>query len=341
MAPYVTFLLDLAAERDNRAIADTVRYAPDSVHVPRNAFVWKIVCDSNGTVSIRASAKGRPILIAAATLENGQIRARRQREPNVPTGPQWGFVAAALAAELAIAGTADDAVVVEPITDDESRYLRGAQDDIDTEFRYADQPPKSKKTATGLMPLGIAAAIVAVAMIVVPVVRRAASRVNEPAPSPPPAPPTPAAPPVPVSLEAQVAAAPSFAAAIALAKGDPSGALLARYPKLTLAEVDVPAETSVGLVQKDAESERGKRMCAKGTIEGIQRTDVERRRVFVGRLRQDDGDVIAFTALGTTGDLIRRSKAKFCGAVIGTDGDAVVLVGMFDLAENRMPLVEQ
>ena len=51
--------------------------------------------------------------------------------------------------------------------------------------------------------------------------------------------------------------------------------------------------------------------------------------------------MIAFVALGTTGDLIKRSRTKFCGAVIGAAGDAVLLVGMFDLPENRGPIVEQ
>jgi hypothetical protein len=94
-------------------------------------------------------------------------------------------------------------------------------------------------------------------------------------------------------------------------------------------------------VQKDPDAERGKRMCAEGVIEKIERMDVDRRKVFVGRLRQADGDTIAFTALGTTGDLIKRASAKFCGAVTGTTGDAVAIVGLFDLPENRSPLVEQ
>lgn len=74
---------------------------------------------------------------------------------------------------------------------------------------------------------------------------------------------------------------------------------------------------------------------------GIERRDLDRGKIFVGGLRQADGDAVAFTSLGTTGDLIKRASAKFCGAVTGIEGDAVVLVGLFDLPENRTPLVEQ
>jgi hypothetical protein len=98
-------------------------------------------------------------------------------------------------------------------------------------------------------------------------------------------------------------------------------------------------------VQKDAEPEYGKRLCIRGTIASITRSDVATGKRFVGRLVAADGDAggdtVEFVALGTTGDLLRGSAATLCGAVVGLRGDAPVLVGLFDLPENRSPLVEQ
>ncbi len=345
----MTFLLDLGAERDNRAIPDSVHYTPDPQRFPHSGFFWKIVCDADGTVSIRVNVGGKLRLIAAAHWD-GTLETLRQRDPNVPTGPQWGFVTAALEAELIkrlASGEPADPDLLDPISDEDARYLKGADPaKLDTTNRYTTPVQSAAKPNRGLTPPWIALFIAMAAVTIVVMVKRDK---QEAAPPPTPAPvevaptamPTPAPPPPSAPIEAQVAAAPSFSAAIALAKNDASGTLLARYPKLTWAEVDGPAETSIGHVQKDAEAERGKRMCTEGVIEKIERTDVDRRKVFVGRLRQADGDVVAFTALGTTGDLVKRSSAKFCGAVTGANGDDVALVGLFDLPENRSPIVEQ
>lgn len=111
--------------------------------------------------------------------------------------------------------------------------------------------------------------------------------------------------------------------------------------KLRWEDVDVPAETSFGHVLKDPEAERGKRMCAEGAIAGIQRRDLGPRKTFQGTLRVNDVDAVAFIAVGTTGELIRGSKARFCGVVTGMWSTSVALVGMFDLPENRTPIVEQ
>jgi hypothetical protein len=100
-------------------------------------------------------------------------------------------------------------------------------------------------------------------------------------------------------------------------------------------------ETSVGHVQKDEEAERGKRLCVEGTIDSIERRDVAGRKRFVGRLALANGDVVEFVALGTTGALIKRSTATLCGAVVGKRDGRPVLVGLFDLPENRSPTVEQ
>ena len=340
MPHYLSFLLDLGAERENRAIPDSVRHTPDPSIRPTSAFHWKVVCDAAGTISIRADVKGKLTLIAASAWGAGGLGELRQREANVPTGPQWGFVAAAIEAELAkriASGALADPSLLDPISDVEASYLLGADiSKLDTTFRYNEPVKEPPKPRTGLTLPWIALGVAMIACTVFVMWKR--DRAKTASPPVAAAPPTPE-PSVTPPVEDQIAAAPTFAAAIALAKHDPM--LLARYGKLTWAEVDGAAETSIGHVQKDAEAERGKRMCAEGVIEKIERKDLDRRKVFIGRLRQADGDVIAFTALGTTGDLIKRAPAKFCGAVTGIDGDAVLLVGLFDLPENRTPLVEQ
>ena len=78
-----------------------------------------------------------------------------------------------------------------------------------------------------------------------------------------------------------------------------------------------------------------------GQIDRIERRDLEKRKVFVGRMHMPDGDAVEFVAVGTTGELVKRSTSKFCGVVIGRANDAAKLVGMFDLPENATPLVEQ
>lgn len=158
-------------------------------------------------------------------------------------------------------------------------------------------------------------------------------------------------PPVPESPEVRLAKAASFEEAIALARPvlvdttDQLGEgarLLASYAtaKLRWAEVDVPAETTLGHIEKDPERERGKRLCATGEILQIVRRDVGGRKVHVGRLRTADSDEVTFVAVGTTGELVKRSTGRLCGAALGMSGTAVSILGMFDFEENRLPLVE-
>ncbi len=91
-------------------------------------------------------------------------------------------------------------------------------------------------------------------------------------------------PPPPPSLELQIATAPSLSRAIALAVpqlgdgADNEGAwMLARYGSARLTWNDAYVaehETSFGLVLKDSDRERGKRMCATGKVRDIERQDL-------------------------------------------------------------------
>lgn len=102
-------------------------------------------------------------------------------------------------------------------------------------------------------------------------------------------------------------------------------------------------ETSVAKVMKDSRAERGKRMCVKGSIIQIARDG----DLFVGLMGTGGyglGDVVHFFAAGSTGELVQRSRGRFCGVVTGRftysnagggTTHAVDAVGMFDLPENR------
>jgi hypothetical protein len=142
---------------------------------------------------------------------------------------------------------------------------------------------------------------------------------------------------VPLTIDQRVAAAATLPEALALAQ-PLSTTLLARYAvaKLKLAEVDA-AETTLPLVEKDYRSELGKRVCITGEVRRIERADLDGRKVFVGELLAEGDDRVTYLAVGSTGELVKRTRARFCGVVTGK----LELVGMFDLPENRAPIVEQ
>ena len=114
---------------------------------------------------------------------------------------------------------------------------------------------------------------------------------------------------------------------------------------LKWSDVGVPKnETSFALVHKDSDAARGKRMCFGSTVIQIAKEKVDGGALFEGLLLAGNQQLARYIAVGSTGDLVERSDARFCGVVIGTydysnsgggKGHAVSLVGMFDLPENR------
>lgn len=359
VAYYVTFLLDLAGEGENRAIAWSVRHAPAADVKPTTAFVWKVTCDAAGNVIVGAIERGKLRVIATARWRELELRSFKQAEPTVPTGYQWNLVEAAVTA-LQIERAAEEPPTPGPTEDIESieAKLRSRErdwgDDVGPPPARVPSTDGGRKRRAGLALAAIGGGVISLAGVVGVLASReekpaAPSGARTPVTTPPrPAPPAP--PPEPVTIEDKVGWATSFAQAVQIARPQmtdttdeigPAAALLARYPKAVWADVDVPAETTVPLVLKDPERERGKHVCASGTIERIERRDVDQRRVYIGRLVTKDGDAVAFVALGTTGELVKRSPGTLCGVAIGRAGDAAKLVGMFDLPENRTPLVEQ
>jgi hypothetical protein len=359
---YVTFLLDLAGEGENRAIEWSVRHAPAADVKPTTGFVWKVTCDAAGNVIIGALERGKLRVIATARWRELTLSSFKQAEPNVPTAYQWNLVEAAVTA-LQIKRAAEEPPIPGPtenIKAIEAKLTsrdRDWGDDVGPPHARVPSADGSRKRRAVLALGAIGGTVISLGVVGGVLATRKTNPQAKATPTTPPplavptelaSPPPP--PPKPVTIEDKAGWATSFTQAVQIARPQmtdttdeigPGEALLARYPKAVWADVDVPAETSVPLVLKDPERERGKHVCASGTIERIERRDVDQRRVYVGRLVTQEGDAVAFVALGTTGELVKRSTGTLCGVATGRAGDAAKLVGMFDLPENRTPLVEQ
>lgn len=98
-------------------------------------------------------------------------------------------------------------------------------------------------------------------------------------------------------------------------------------------------------VKKDPDLERAKYFCLVGRIVQIARVP-GKYPIYTGVMGGStrDDDVVNFLAVHSTGDLVEKSKSKFCGIVTGKrtyknsgggSTHAIHLVGMFDLPENK------
>jgi len=128
---------------------------------------------------------------------------------------------------------------------------------------------------------------------------------------------------------------------------DPGAAILALWaakkdPKWEDLQV-IPA-TKFGLVMKDPESERGKRLCARGSIVQIQVERSEYGVLYHGVFATPRFEFIRYSVAGSTGELVEGSRATICGVVTGLSSYAnvqggvthsVYVVGLFDLPANR------
>lgn len=342
---FITFHLDLAADRMNRAVPGTVAFKPDDGPLP-NDFVWKVICDVHGAVSVlrKAGRKSRLVGTARWRVPAGQpaslgtLGDRVERKGSTPNENQWGMVEAALMAELAKpAAIAASVPIPDPppgatrVLSEEEKAQAYAQDVI---RRNREAVAERRKVwlifgAILLLAAGMVAGILT------------CSRRKETPPPPPPA---------PVPLEQRIAAAPTFGDALALvtpamtATADPlspAAIQLAHYTKLRWVDVSGADATSHAQAVANPAAARGKLMCTAGEISDIAQREVGGRWVYVGHLRSDNGERYAFAAVGTGGDLGDRMPARLCGAVVGSRGTTVALFGLFDLPENRMPLVEK
>jgi hypothetical protein len=106
----------------------------------------------------------------------------------------------------------------------------------------------------------------------------------------------------------------------------------------------LPFMKSTATFKKDPDLERAKYFCFRSSI--IQIARVPGKYPIYSGLMGGRGrdDVVDFLAVHSTGELVEKSQARFCGIVTGKHSyrnsgggstHAIQLVGMFDLPENR------
>ncbi len=104
-------------------------------------------------------------------------------------------------------------------------------------------------------------------------------------------------------------------------------------------------ETTLARARKDSEPEMFKRVCFSVRISQIVKDESFGIQVFRGVFSPRTRPT-SFIAAGHTGDLVEQSLARFCGLVAGNyaysntgggESQTVLLVGMFDLPENKGP----
>jgi hypothetical protein len=343
---YVAYLLDLTTAT---VIGGSVEHGPSAM-LPANGFAWKIVCDTAGTVVVRGMVDNRVLPIATARWDADALVDRKQRDPDAPNEHQWALVESTLRDRLviAISRPAPSTPILEPAIDlDHVPEPVSPERVRELDARIAEQRQpvapgwharnKRKKRWELVSGLTIGGGLVALFGYAIYADHCRSTSKPDAQPVVIKAAPIDAAVEQPLTIDQRIAAAPSLPDALALAKPI-STTLVARYAvaKLRFAEVDAE-ETNLALVEKDFKAELGKRMCASGEIRRIERADMDNRKVFVGELMTKEQDRVTFLAVGTTGELVKRSTARFCGVVT----DKLQLVGMFDLPENRAPAVEQ
>lgn len=103
-------------------------------------------------------------------------------------------------------------------------------------------------------------------------------------------------------------------------------------------------ETSYALAQKNIDSARGKRLCISGSVIEIHEDKTPQGSLTTGLIMSSAGNIFSFDGVGSSGQIVEQSWARFCGVVIdkydysnsaGGTGHAIDVVGMFDLPENR------
>ncbi len=362
--PFLSYLLELT---HGRVVRDSVAYGPDPELVPRNAFHWKIEHDARGTVVVSALAARRPVAIAVARWSNG-LRDTRQADPRTPNEYQWAIVGQSLASELARHAAMGDSPRSPRQVSVNDQFLLEPRNDLAHDGPPLDveelerllaarrRPTDERSPGAALVIAGGLSAALAIAGVVYMVQRDPSSKVEPsravraPDPTPAQPTPTPALPAPPPTPSERVADAASFTEALEVARptfgdgDDPltgGAALLAGYRAVRWSDVEVDPETTVARIEKDAAAERGKRLCTSGRIQRIEARDLDGRKVFVGQLLTDEGDLVAFLAVGSTGDLLKRDQGRLCGVAVGRLAGTPFMLGLFDLPENRKPVVEQ
>jgi hypothetical protein len=299
--PDPSFRAFLLDIRDGSVVDGSIRFEPDPELVPERVFVWEVTIFGT-TVRIEDRDGDR---LATGTWDGGLVDTAQAG--SVPTDAQWALVRAAL---HRVSGVPEE------------RAKPKVKNRVGS--RMAPQPISGRKTRRAAIALAVGVmALIAVTIAVVMPSHRVeplAKRVEVTPPRTPEVPRAPVAPPP----------APEETLATRLAEH-----------RLRWADLAVPPETTIEQAEKEPVDEKGKRLCVEGAVDSITRADQGARRLYGGAITTKAGDRVTFLVGGTTGAIVKRSEVTLCGVVTGFADGAVALEGMFDLPENRNPIVEK
>ncbi len=120
--------------------------------------------------------------------------------------------------------------------------------------------------------------------------------------------------------------------------------LWAEKNKINLGMINAMPATRYGKIMKDSASERGKSLCISGMVGDIAVDRSAGFPVYSGAIVNNNGQIVRYLAMKSTGEIVDGSMGKFCGITVGKMSydnaqggttHAAYLVGMFDLPENR------
>lgn len=103
-------------------------------------------------------------------------------------------------------------------------------------------------------------------------------------------------------------------------------------------------DSRFGDVMKDPAQYRGKRLCIRGTISQIQADRSAGPLLYTGGVVTSSANVVRFVVVKSTGKLVENDAARICGVITGLQSfdnvmggvtNAIHVVGMFDLPENK------
>ncbi len=323
---YCTFLVDHGG-----IVPGSVSQGPDT-RQPDSESVWKVIYDG-GRVVVIGQIDKLTCQVAHARWRAGQLD-RRIRLKGAPelSAEVWSVIRGSLASE--VGPSLEEKAETKPASKRRQRRAPvAAPYDPLALHQPSAQQQKIIWASFAVVFVGFAAAMYT------------CGSKDEPAPTPPPVETKTPPPPVVEPLEVKIAKAETFADALALAKpamaAGPTAFATFAASRLRWEDVNVPTETSFAAAIKDVDAERGKRLCAGGVIRELAQHDIGPRKAYEGQLRIEPADTIQFVAVGTIGTLVVENTALFCGVVIRIDFGKLTMVGMFDLPENRNPIVEQ
>jgi hypothetical protein len=303
---YRAFLFDI---RSGETVDGSLHFAPDSRVSPERVFVWKVILDGP-----RVEVFDNEMTSIATAIFDGNAFVDTRQAGTLVTDAHWRSLRRELVSAFDMPTPAEAKVIGRP------------------------PPRKERPYRVGLVILGLMGATGLAFIIVGLAQRKPAEPSTASTYTPPPPAPVVVDAAAPLTKEQRIAAAIDLPLAVQLANADET--LLANY-RVRWSELDVPAQTTIEQVEKEPAEEVGKLLCVEGLITQIYRRDLANKRHYWAKLETPQGDRVKLTIAGSSGTIVKRQEARACGVVLGARNGETDLFGMFDLPENRNPVVEK